>query len=181
MSNKIHVFDLSNTFDVSLASSGFKRDGESAKYVCKFTDATIVFVGDNSKFETDKKKLFNTFSITLPKEQSEVFKRILDKTKRENQPYSEYDGEIQFKVKLSPNTKIVNNDKKPIKIDLRNVPCTDLREYKDATIDLVVTGESKEFMKEDKDGKNTEFSYTTLTATQIKIKDKNSVFDCDFL
>ena len=138
-------------------------------------------MGDNSKFETDKKKLFNTFSITLPKEQSEVFKRILDKTKRENQPWSEYDGEIQFKVKLSPNTKIVNNDKKPIKIDLRNVPCTDLREYKDATIDLVVTGESKEFMKEDKDGKNTEFSYTTLTATQIKIKDKNSVFDCDFL
>ena len=84
-------------------------------------------------------------------------------------------------MKLSPNTKIVNNDKKPIKIDLRNVPCADLREYKDATIDLVVTGESKEFMKEDKDGKNTEFSYTTLTATQIKIKDKNSVFDCDFL
>ena len=84
-------------------------------------------------------------------------------------------------MKLSPNTKIVNNDKKPIKIDLRNVPCADLREYKDATIDLVVTGESKEFMKEDKDGSITEFSYTTLTATQIKIKDKNSVFDCDFL
>ena len=181
MSNKIQVFDLSNASNVSLTSNGFKKEGESAKYVCKITDATIVFVGDNSKFETDKKKLFNTFSITLPKEQSEVFKRILDKTKRENQPYSEYDGEIQFKVKLSPNTKIVNNDKKPIKIDLRNVPCADLREYKDATIDLVVTGESKEFMKEDKDGKNTEFSYTTLTATQIKIKDKNSVFDCDFL
>ena len=181
MSNKIQVFDLFNTSNISLTSTGFKRDGESAKYVCKITDATIVFVGDNSKFETDKKKLFNTFSITLPKEQSEEFKRILDETKRENHPYSEYDGEIQFKVKLSPNTKIVNNDKKPIKIDLRNVPCADLREYKDATIDLVVTGESKEFMKEDKDGKNTKFSYTTLTATQIKIKDKNSVFDCDFL
>ena len=181
MSNKIQVFDLFNTSNISLTSTGFKRDGESAKYVCKITDATIVFVGDNSKYETDKKKLFNTFSITLPKEQSEEFKRILDETKRENQPWSEYDGEIQFKVKLSPNTKIVNNDKKPIKIDLRNVPCADLREYKDATIDLVVTGESKEFMKEDKDGKNTKFSYTTLTATQIKIKDKNSVFDCDFL
>ena len=137
MSNKIQVFDLFNTSNISLTSTGFKREGESAKYVCKITDATIVFVGDNSKFETDKKKLFNTFSM-----------------KRENQPYSEYDGEIQFKVKLSPNTKIVNNDKKPIKIDLRNVPCADLREYKDATIDLVVTGESKEFMKEDKDGKS---------------------------
>ena len=66
---------------------------------------------------------------------------------------------------------------KPIKIDLRNVPCADFREYKDATIDLVVTGESREF--EDKNGET--ISYTSLTATQIKIKDKNSVFDCNFL
>ena len=112
-----------------------------------------------------------------PNEQSEEFKRILDETKKENHPYSEYDGEIQFKVKLSPNTKIVNNDKKPIKIDLRNVPCTDLRDYKDVMIDIVVTGEGREF--EDKNGET--ISYTTLTATQIKIKDKNSVFDYDFL
>ena len=80
-------------------------------------------------------------------------------------------------MKLSPNTKIVNNDKKPIKIDLQKVPCTDLREYKDATIDIVVTGTSNEF-----EGKNSDmFSYISLTATQIKIKSMNSVFDCDFL
>ena len=178
MSNKIQVFDLSNASNVSLTSNGFKKEGESAKYVCKITDATIVFVGDNSKFNTDKKKkLFNTISITLPKEQSEEFKRILDETKRDSRSYSEYDGEIQFKVKLSPSTKIVNNDKKLIKIDLRNVPCTDLREYKDATIDIVVTGTSNEF-----EGKNGDmFSYISLTATQIKIKSMNSVFDCDFL
>ena len=177
MSNKIQVFDLSNASDVSLTSTGFKREGDSAKYVCKITDATIAFVGDNSKFTTDKKKLFNTITITLPEKQSEEFKRILDDTKRESHPYSEYDGEIQFKVRLSPSTKIVNNDKKPIKIDLQKVPCTDLREYKDATIDIVVTGESKEF-----EGKNGEmFSFTSLTATQIKIKSMNSVFDCDFL
>lgn len=178
MSNKIQVFDLSNASNVSLTSNGFKKEGESAKYVCKITDATIVFVGDNSKFNTDKKKkLFNTISITLPKEQSEEFKRILDETKRDSRSYSEYEGEIQFKVKLSPSTKIVNNDKKLIKIDLRNVPCTDLREYKDATIDIVVTGTSNEF--EGKDGKK--YSYISLTATQIKIKSMNSVFDCDFL
>ena len=177
MSNKIQVFDLSNASNVSLTSTGFKREGESAKYVCKITDATIVFVGDNSKFTTDKKKQFNTISITLPKEQSEEFKRILDATKRESLPHSEYDGETQFKVKLSPSTKIVDSNKKLIKIDLRNVPCTDLREYKDATIDIVVTGDSREF--EGKDGKK--YSFTSLTATQIKIKDKNSVFDCDFL
>ena len=177
MSNKIQVFDLSNASDMSLTSTGFKREGDSAKYVCKITDATIVFVGDNSKFTTDKKKLFNTLSITLPKEQSEEFKRILDETNRKSLSYSEYDGEIQFKVKLSPSTKMVNNDKKPIKIDLQKVPCTDLREYKDSTIDIVVTGESKEF-----EGKNGEmFSFTSLTATQIKIKSLNSVFDYDFL
>ena len=72
---------------------------------------------------------------------------------------------------------MVNNDKKPIKIDLQKVPCTDLREYKDATIDIVVTGESREF--EDQNGET--ISYTSLTATQIKIKSINSVFDCDFL
>ena len=178
MSNKIQVFDLSNASNVSLTSNGFKKEGESAKYVCKITDATIVFVGDNSKFNTDKKKkLFNTISITLPKEQSEEFKRILDETKKESRSYSEYDGEVQFKVKLSPSTKILNNDKKPIKIDLQKVPCTDLREYKNATIDIVVTGASNEFQ-----GKNGEmFSYISLTATQIKIKSMNSVFDCDFL
>ena len=177
MSNKIQVFDLSNASDVSLTSTGFKREGDSCKYVCKITDATIVFVGDNSKFNTDKKKQFNTISITLPKEQSEEFKRILDETKKETRSYSEYEGEIQFKVKLSPSTKIVNNDKKPIKIDLQKVPCTDLREYKDATIDIVVTGTSNEF-----EGKNDEIiSFTSLTATQIKIKSMNSVFDCDFL
>ena len=134
-------------------------------------------MGDNSKFNTDKKKQFNTISITLPKEQSEEFKRILDETKKESRSYSEYEGEVQFKVKLSPSTKIVNNDKKLIKIDLRNVPCTDLREYKDSTIDIVVTGTSNEF-----EGKNGDmFSYISLTATQIKIKSMNSVFDCDFL
>ena len=177
MSNKIQVFDLSNASDVSLTSTGFKKEGESAKYVCKITDATIVFVGDNSKFTTDKKKQFNTISITLPEKQSEEFKRILDETKRESHPYSEYEGKIQYKVKLSPNTKIVNNDKKPISIDLQKVPCSDLREYKDSTIDLVVTGTSNEF-----EGKNGEmFSYISLTATQIKITNMNSVFDCDFL
>ena len=69
MSNKIQVFDLSNASDVSLTSTGFKREGDSCKYVCKITDATIAFVGDNSTFVTDKKKQFNTLSITLPKEQ----------------------------------------------------------------------------------------------------------------
>ena len=178
MSNKIQVFELSNASNVSLGETGFKKGDDTAKYVCKITDATIVFVGDNSKFNTDKKKQFNTLSITLPKEQSEEFKRILDETKRDSRSYSEYDGEVQFKVKLSPSTKIVNNDKKPIKIDLQKVPCTDLREYKGATIDIVVTGTSNEFTKKDT---GEVLSFVSLDATQIKVKCMNSVYECDFL
>ena len=64
MSNKIQVFDLSNASKIFLTSTGFNKENDARKNVCKITDATIVFVGDNSKFETDKKKLFNTFSIT---------------------------------------------------------------------------------------------------------------------
>ena len=175
----IKVFDLSNSSDVSLTSTGFKKGDDTAKYVCKITDATIVFVGDNSKFVTDnKKKLFNTISITLPKDQSDELKRIIDNTNKKNRSYSEYEGKIQFKMKLSKETKMVNNDKKPIKIDLQKVPCTDLREYKDATIDIVVTGTSNEFTKQDT---GEVLSFVSLDATQIKVKYKNSVFDCDFL
>ena len=193
MSNQIQVFDLFNSSNISLTSTGFKKEGESCKYVCKITDANIVFIGDNSKFTDDKKKRFNTITITLPKDQSDEFKRILDQTKSKNLSYREYEGEIQFKVKLSTKTKFVNNDKKTIKIDLENVPSVGLREYKNATIDLVVTGESNEFKGKNDEMRGNEvapgegkasprmFSYISLTATQIKIKSTNSVFDCDFL
>ena len=152
MSKNIQVFDLSNTDGISLTSTGFKRDGKSTKYVCKIIDASIVFIGDNAKYEKEMKKLFNTLSIVLPEDQSEELKRILDEMSKMKVPYKEYEGEIQFKVKLNQNTKIMNNDKKNIKIDLRNVPCTDLRDYKNVTIDIVVTEGSKEFVKEDENG-----------------------------
>ena len=180
MSNKIQVFDLSNASNVSLTSNGFKKEGESAKYVCKITDATIVFVGDNMKFITEnnnKGNPINYIFISLPEEQSKEFMRLLDETNRTNLPYTEYEGMTQYKVKLSSKTKIVDNEKKPIKVNLQKVPCTDLREFKDATIDIVVTGTSNEF--EGKDGK--QYSFVSLDATQIKIKDKNSVYECDFL
>ena len=167
--------------DIKLTASGFKREGEPVKYVCKITDAVINFAGDNSKFSNDdKKKLTNTLFLVLPKEQSENLQRIIDETGRENLPYKERDGEIEFKVKLNPKTKFVDKNKKPIRINLQKVPCEELREYVGATIDLVVTGESKEF---DTKEEGVKFSYTTLTAVQIKIKDMNSVFDCecDFL
>ena len=178
MSNKIQVFDLSNASDVSLTSTGFKREGDSAKYVCKITDATIVFVGDNSKFTTDKKKKqFNTITITLPKDQSDELKRIIDNTNKKNRSYSEYEGKIQFKVKLSKETKMVNNDKSKITIDFDKVPCPKLRDYKDSTIDIVLTGLSNEFTAKNGDM----FSFISLSATQIKIKCRNSEYECDFL
>ena len=180
-SSNFKPFELTGAAsDIKLTSNGFKREGEPVKYVCKITDAVINFAGDNSKFaENDKKKLTNTLFLVLPKEQSEILKRIIDETKRENPPYKERDGEIEFKVKLNPKTKFVDKNKKPIRINLQKVPCEELREYVGATIDLVVTGESKEFESEE----GVKFSYVTLTAVQIKIKDMNSVFDCecDFL
>ena len=183
MSNSTNFkpFELNRASDIKLTTSGFKREGEAVKYVCKITDAVINFAGDNSKFaENDKKKLTNTLFLVLPKEQSEILKRIIDETKRKNPPYKGRDGEIEFKVKLNPKTKFVDKNKKPIRINLQKVPCEELREYVGAMIDLAITGESKEF---DTKEEGVKFSYTTLTAVQIKIKDMNSVFDCecDFL
>ena len=184
--NNFKPFELNKEAEnIKLTSSGFKREGglrsnpgeaDTAKYVCKITDAVINFAGDNSKFaKDDKKKLINTLFLVLPKEQSDNLQSIIDETGRENLPYKERDGEIEFKVKLNPKTKFVDKNKKPIKIDLKKFPCEELREYVGATIDLVVTGESKEFESEEGE----KFSYTTLTAIQIKVKDMNSIFDCD--
>ena len=52
MSNPINFkpFELATASDIKLTASGFKREGEPVKYVCKITDAVINFVGDNSKF-----------------------------------------------------------------------------------------------------------------------------------
>ena len=159
-----------------LVASGFKKEGDPDKYLCKITDAVINFSGNNSKFsKDDKKKLINILGLVLPKEQSENLQSIIDETGKEKLPYKERDGEIEFKVKLNPKTKFVDKNKKPIKINLQKFPYEELREYVGATIDLVVTGESKEF--ESKEGEK--FSYVTLTAIQIKVKDMNSVFDCD--
>lgn len=163
--------------DIKLVTSGFKREGDTARYVCKITDAVINFAGDNSKFaKDDKKKLTNTLFLVLPKEQSKNLQSIIEETGKENLPYNEHDGEKEIKVKLNPRTKFMDKDGKLIKIDLKKVPCPELREYVGATIDLAITGESKEF--ESEAGK---FSYVTLTAIQIKVKDMNSIFDCDFL
>ena len=52
------AFDVSDTTDIHLGESGFKKDGESSNviYVCKFTNASILYIGDNSKFVSDKSK-----------------------------------------------------------------------------------------------------------------------------
>ena len=181
MSNTIKVFDLSNASDVSLTSAGFKKGNDTAKYVCKITDATIEFTGDNMKFITEnnnKGNPYNYIFISLPEEQSKEFMRILLETNRTNLPHTEYEGKSQFKVKLSPNTKIVDKEKKPIKINLQKVPCVDLREYKDSTIDIVLTGSSNEFESKKT---NQKFSFVSLEATQIKIKCRNNEYECDFL
>ena len=94
-----------------------------------------------------QKNQFNTLTLVLLDDQLEELKRFFDETNKKNVPYKEGEGEIRFKVKLNPNTKILDSNNNPIKIDIRNVPCVDLRDYKDAIIDIVLTGESKEFKR----------------------------------
>ena len=97
----------------------------------------------------------------------EEFKRILDEMNKKNMPYNEIDNEIQFKVKLNPNTKIVEGNKKPIMIDIRKDPCVDLRDYKDAIIDIVITGESKEFKRRATKSFHTQFSQPPKSKSRI--------------
>ena len=106
---------------------------------CKITDATIVFVGDNSKFETDKKKLFNDITITLPNEQSENLCALLNATEKDNLPYRSNDNEeTLFKVKMIPDMRIMDKDRKPIRINIKDVPCIALRDFKEATVDIAI-------------------------------------------
>ena len=114
MSN-LKVFDLSNTSDISLTANGFRKKGDSCTYFCKITDATIVFVGDNSKFTTDKKKLFNDVTIILPNEQSENLRALLDATEKDNLPYRTNDNdEVLFKVNMRPDMRIMERTGNPL-------------------------------------------------------------------
>ena len=178
MSNKIQVFDLFNTSDISLTKDGFRKKGDPAKYFCTITDVTIVFVGDNSKFTRDKKKLFNDITITLPNEQSENLRALLDATEKNNLLYRSNDNdETLFKVKMRPDMRIMDKDKKPIRINIKDVPCIALRDFKEATVDIAITGVSKEFETDD----GGVISFATLTATQMRVIDKDNECDYDIL
>ena len=134
--------------------------------------------GDNSKFETDKKKLFNDITITLPNEQSENLRALLDATEKNNLLYRSNDNdEVLFKVKMRPDMRIMDKDRKPIRINIKDVPCIALRDFKEATVDIALTGVSKEFETED----NGVISFSTLTATQMKVIDKDNECDYDIL
>ena len=175
------AFDVSDTTDIHLGEDGFKKDEEPSNviYVCKVTNASILYIGDNSKFVSDKSKQYNNLLITIPnKKKSTNLSALLDETNKTSLPYRlDQKGNPQFKVKLNIDTVFVDNNKKPIKINLQKVPCYDLLDYKGAAIDIVLTGTSKEFV-----GKNGEtFSYTTLSASQIMIKKPKTAAMFDFL
>ena len=87
----VKVFELVEGVEsqYTLGPEGFKREGESCTYLCKVTDATIVFIGDNAKFAKGKDKLFNTLILTLPPEQSQLLKAILVNTGKTNLPCKE--------------------------------------------------------------------------------------------
>ena len=164
------TFDVSDTTDIHLGENGFKKDGEPSNviYVCKVFNASILYIGDNSKFVSDKSKQYNNLIITNSnKKKSANLSALLDETNKTSLPYKlDQKGNPQFKVKLNSDTVFVDSNKKPIRINLDKVPCTDLVKYKNNSIDIVLTGTSKEFV-----GKNGEtFLYTTLSVSQIMIK-----------
>ena len=134
-------------------------------------------MGDNSKFTRDK-KLFNDITISLPNEQSENLRALLDATEKDNLPYRTNDNEeTLFKVKMRPDMRIMDKDRKPIRINIKDVPCIALRDFKEATVDIAITGVSKEFDTDDGDV----ISFANLTATQIRVIDKDNECDYDIL
>ena len=175
------AFDVSETTDIHLGENGFKKDGEPSNviYVYKVTNASILYIGDNSKFVSDKSKQYNNLIITISnKKKSANLSALLDETNKTSLPYKlDQKGNPQFKVILNSDTVFVDNNKKPIKINLQKVPCYDLLDYKGAAIDIVLTGTSNEFV-----GKNGEtFLYATLSACQIMIKKPKTAAMFDFL
>ena len=176
------AFDvLDDTTDIHLGENGFKKDREPSNviYVCKVTNTSILFIGDNSKFVSDKSKQYNNLIITISnKKKWANLSALLDETNKTSLSYKlDQKGNPQFKVKLNSDTVFVDSDKKQIKINLQKVPCTDLLDYNGAAIDIVLTGTSKEFKS--KNGKT--FSYTTLLASQIMIKKPKTAAMFDFL
>ena len=80
------AFDmLDDTTDIHLGKNGFKKDGEPSNiiYVCKVTNASILYIGNNSKFVSDKSKQYNNLLITISnKKKSANLRALLDRTKR---------------------------------------------------------------------------------------------------
>ena len=175
------AFDVSDTTDIHLGENGFKKDEEPSNviYVCKVTNASILYIGDNSKFVSDKSKQYNNLLITNSnKKKSANLHALLDEMNKTSLPYRlDQKGNPQIKVKLNSDTVFVDSDKKPIKINLQKVPCYDLLDYKGAAIDIVLTGTNREFKS--KNGKT--ISYTTLSASQIMIKKPKTATMFNFL
>ena len=168
MSNKIQVFDLFPMLPMCLSLwLDSRKKANRQSNVCKITDATIVFVGDKVQHwqEEEEEAVQHYLSITLSKEQSEEF-TWWDKEKSLSRT-------MNTKVRSSSKWNWVRAQRSWI--TTRNwsrsiyemYPVPDLREYKDATIDIVVTGTSNEFTKKDTGEVLSFVSLVSLDATQI--------------
>ena len=78
---------------------------------------------------------------------------------------------------MRPDMRIMDKDKKPIRINIKDVPCIALRDFKEATVDIALTWVSKEFDTDD----GGVISFATLTATQMRVIDKDNECDYDIL
>ena len=78
---------------------------------------------------------------------------------------------------MRPDMRIMDKDKKPIRINIQDVPCIALRDFKEATVEIALTRVSKEFETDD----GGVISFANLTATQMKVIDKDNECDYDIL
>ena len=73
--------------------------------------------------------------------------------------------------------RIMDKDKKPIRINIKDVSCIALRDFKEATVDIAITGVSKEFETDD----GGVISFANLTSNQIRVINKDNECDYDIL
>ena len=138
MSN-FKVFDLSNTSDISLTKDGFRNKGDSAKCFLQDHRCYHCFRGwqlevRNRQEETVQHFLHHTAQWTIG--ESACFSWC---DWKDNLPYRTNDNEeTLFKVKMIPDMRIMDKDKKPIRINIKDVPCITLRDFKEAMVDIAI-------------------------------------------
>ena len=122
----------------------------------KIENATVVFAGDNKKFESDPAKVKNSVKFRLENDiDSRILKCIADKRSARNLFYND----DMFTVYLSDKTKVFDMDKNEIDNDVTNL--------RGCNINLLVNP----YIIDNKFGR-----FERMTAYQVKINSKEEKY-----